>query len=113
MEFLVDFTIVVPDGTADAELQQRVSAESERVAAVISSRETTRPAERISISSKSNSVAVSSTSSSSSHASRVVGFTRMFPITISSASTRCSDSDRRRTALIRASSSSGSKGFGR
>jgi muconolactone D-isomerase len=32
MEFLVDFTIVVPEGTAEAELQQRVSAESERVA---------------------------------------------------------------------------------
>jgi muconolactone D-isomerase len=32
MDFLVDFTIVVPEGTADAELQQRVSAESERVA---------------------------------------------------------------------------------
>jgi muconolactone D-isomerase len=32
MDFLVDFTIVVPEGTADAELQRRVSAESERVA---------------------------------------------------------------------------------
>ena len=31
MEFLVDFTIVVPEGTADAELQQRMSAESERI----------------------------------------------------------------------------------
>jgi muconolactone D-isomerase len=32
MDFLVDFTIVVPEGTADAELQRRVSAEGERVA---------------------------------------------------------------------------------
>jgi muconolactone delta-isomerase len=32
MDFLVEFTIVVPTGTADAELQQRVSAESEQVA---------------------------------------------------------------------------------
>jgi len=32
MDFLVEFTIVVPEGTTDAELQQRVSAEGERVA---------------------------------------------------------------------------------
>jgi muconolactone D-isomerase len=32
MDFLVDFTIVVPVGIAEAELQRRVSAEGERVA---------------------------------------------------------------------------------
>jgi muconolactone D-isomerase len=32
MDFLVDFTIVVPEGTAEEELQRRVSAEGERVA---------------------------------------------------------------------------------
>jgi muconolactone D-isomerase len=32
VDFLVDFTIVVPEGTADSEQERRVSAESERVA---------------------------------------------------------------------------------
>jgi muconolactone D-isomerase len=32
MDFLVDFTIVVPAGTADAELRQRMSDEGKRVA---------------------------------------------------------------------------------
>jgi muconolactone D-isomerase len=32
MDFLVDFTIVVPAGTADEELERRVSGEGERVA---------------------------------------------------------------------------------
>ena len=42
MEFLVDFTIEVPEGTADAELQQRVSAESERVAELAADRHALR-----------------------------------------------------------------------
>jgi muconolactone D-isomerase len=32
MDFLVDFTIVVPEGTAKAELDQRVSGEAARLA---------------------------------------------------------------------------------
>ena len=32
MDFLVDFTIVVPEGTSDSEQERRVSAEGERVA---------------------------------------------------------------------------------
>ena len=42
MDFLVDFTIVVPEGTADAELQQRVSAESARVAELAADRHALR-----------------------------------------------------------------------